>query len=61
MCNLDIRGEIITAGLKMWRVAEALNVTDGTFSRKLRKELPQEEKQKIRDIIKQLVAERESA
>jgi hypothetical protein len=37
-------------------VAEACGVNDGNFSRKLRKELPQEEKQNILEIIDRLAA-----
>lgn len=54
MRNIDIRTEIKTNGLKLWQVAYALEITDGNFSRRLRKELNDEEKQKIRLIIKNL-------
>jgi len=56
--NQDIREEIEGAGLKMWQVAERYGVNDGNFSRKLRFELPPEEKAKIRAIIAEI---RESA
>ena len=51
MKNQDIRNEINESGLKLWQIAEALGITDGTFSRKLRKELPDETKTQIRGII----------
>lgn len=54
MCNLDIRGEAVTAGVKQWQIAEAMEISESYFSRKLRHELPEEEKEKIRSIIKEL-------
>lgn len=54
MSNLDIREEIKTAGLKHWEIAEEYGLSDGNFSRKLRRELPDSEKEKIRAIIRKL-------
>ena len=55
MSNVDIREEVRAAGLKLWQVAYALGVkSDANFSRKLRRELPAEEKAKIRAVIEQL-------
>jgi len=57
MNNQDIRQEIKEASLKYWQVADAYGCADGTFSRKLRKELPECEKQRIRQIIADLSRE----
>ena len=57
MKNMDLRQEISAANLKLWQVADALGVTDSTFSRKLRKEFPDSEKQQIREIIHNLSGE----
>ncbi len=57
MCNADIRLEVAGAGLKLWQIAEGLNTCDSTLSRKLRRELPIEEKARIRSIIKRLKAQ----
>ena len=57
--NHDIRQEAAKAGVKLWEVAEAYGCVDTTFSRKLRRELPQAEKEKIFVIIENLKAERE--
>lgn len=57
MRNKDIREAIAAAGVKYWQVAEAYGCTDGNFSRKLRKELPEEEKAKIFEAIKSLMRE----
>ena len=52
--NMDIRQEAKAAGVKLWQVADRLGITDGNFSRKLRRELPAEEKNKIIGIIKEI-------
>lgn len=54
MNNTDIRTEIISAGLRNWKVAEHLGISESVFCRKLRHELPDEEKCKIRSAIKEL-------
>lgn len=51
MKNQDIRREAAGAGVKLWEIAEALGITDSYFSRKLRQELTDEQKVKIRAII----------
>ena len=57
MANLDIRAAAVAAGVRLWRVADALGIADASLSRKLRKELPQEEKEKIFSIIQKLSQE----
>lgn len=54
MANTDIRLAAGAKGLKLWQIADALGITDSYFSRKLRKELPPEEKEKIFTLIAQL-------
>lgn len=54
MRNEGIRQAASEAGVKLWQIAEGLGITDATFSRRLRRELPQEEKQKILKIIEHL-------
>ena len=54
MKNQDIREEVKAAGLRLWQIAEAYGIADCNFSRKLRNELPDEEKAKIRSIISKL-------
>lgn len=58
MKNKDIRTEIKAAGLYLWQIADALGINDGNFSRKLRHELPDEEKARIRAIIAALTAQK---
>lgn len=57
MKNQDIRQAATGAGVKLWQIADALGITDSNFSRKLRKELPQEDKNRIFSIITELSQE----
>lgn len=52
--NNDIKTTAKNKGVMLWQIAEALGIADATFSRKLRHELPAEEKQKIFKIIDEL-------
>ena len=58
MLNATIRTRAKAHGILLWQIAEAIGVTDGTFSRKLRHELPAEERDRILAIIDQIAAER---
>ena len=63
MENIEIRHEAEKNGLKLWEVAEALGITDSTFSRKLRRELPSEQRDHILRMIGKIAerkAEREA-
>ncbi len=51
MCNLDIRSEIKASGVFHWQVAEALGVSEVTFCRMLRRELPENRKNEIRAAV----------
>lgn len=57
MCNTDIRNTAAGNGVRLWQIAEALGIADCSLSRKLRKELPAEEKQEIFGIIERLAKE----
>ncbi|MCC2175325.1 hypothetical protein AAAV73_06540 [Hominicoprocola fusiformis] len=57
MCNIDVRRAAAGSGVRLWQVADALGIADAQLSRKLRKELPDEEKQKIFEIIRNISAE----
>lgn len=60
MNNLEIREKAKTSGVCLWQIADMLGMNDSSFSRKLRKELPESEKNKILTIIDDL-AESEAA
>lgn len=57
MKNQEIRRAAAGAGVKLWQVAEALGIADCSLSRKLRRELPPEEKERIFGIIRELTQE----
>lgn len=57
MNNIEIRKTMKERRLFNYELAEALGISEFTLSRKLRKELPQEEKDKILQIIDQLAKE----
>lgn len=54
MNNKDIRNAAGSCGVRLWQIADAIGMTDSSFSRKLRKELPQEEKERILAVIERL-------
>ena len=58
MENWEIRSAYMQAGAKQWQVAEELGISETCFSRKLRKELPPEEKEKILEAIRRLGREK---
>lgn len=59
--NREIKNAAKSAGVYHWEIAEKLGIQDSAFSRKLRKELPDQEKQAILQIIQDLAAERMEA
>lgn len=54
MANEAIKTAAKEAGVKLWEVAAALGMTDGTLSRKLRFEFGEEERIKTLSTIKAL-------
>lgn len=56
--NQEIRAAIAKAGIMYWQVADRYGITDGNFTRLLRKELPPEKKERIFAIIADLQAEK---
>ncbi len=56
IANNDIRTRAKEAGVRHWQIAEKFHINEGEFSRKLRRELPTEEKEKIFRIIDELKA-----
>ena len=57
IANRQIRDAAKAAGICLWQVAEKLGINDGNFSRKLRRELPTSERQRILGIIADIAAE----
>lgn len=57
MFNQDIRRMAAGNGVRLWQIAEALGIADCSLSRKMRKELSQNEKEKIARIIREISKE----
>lgn len=61
MENLEIRAACMKLGKKQWEIAKALGYSETHFSRKLRYELPPDERKKMLVAIAQLAKEGEEA
>ena len=59
MFNQDIPRMAAGNGVRLWQIAEALGIADCSLSRKMRKELSQNEKEKIVRIIREISKEAE--
>jgi DNA-binding transcriptional MerR regulator len=57
MKNKDIREAAKRQGVFLWQIAERLDLHDSNFSRKLRKEMPDEEKARILKVIDEIAQE----
>lgn len=60
MENQTIRNAAKAAGVRLWEVAEALGIADGMLSRKLRRELPDAERERILRIIEEIAQQKEA-
>lgn len=58
MKNKKIREAAAAAGVRLWEIAERYGVNDGNFSRKLRRELPDDERERILSIIGEIAKEK---
>ena len=58
--NQTIRNAAKAAGVRLWEVAEALGIADGMLSRKLRRELPDAERERILRIIEEIAQQKEA-
>ena len=54
MKNVEIRVACISHGIKQWELAKELGISESHFSRKLRYELPPEEKKRILSVIEKM-------
>ena len=57
VANQDIKRAAAGSGVRLWQVAESLGIADCSLSRKLRHELPADEKERIFCIIRELARE----
>jgi len=51
MNNKKIRIAMMESGIRQWELAKLLGISESTLTRKLREELPDEEQDKIVEII----------
>lgn len=58
MTNQDVRNAVSSNGFRLWQLAEALGVNDGNLSRKLRRELPSDQKEHIFQTIEKMIERR---
>ena len=54
MTNMKIREMARRKDVKAWEIADALSISESTYMRKLRHELPAAEKNRILEIIKNI-------
>ncbi len=54
MNNKDIRNLLKEKGIFHWQLADKLGISEATLTRKLRRELPIEEKEKLIKVIKKM-------
>lgn len=59
MKNVEIRNYAKKNDVKLWEIADVYGVSDITFSKKLRYELPEKEKENIIQIIDDLAKAKE--
>ena len=59
MKNEMIRKMAKAKNVKLWEIADELGLSDGNFSRKLRKELSNEEQKHCAEIIEKISTNRE--
>ena len=57
--NSDLRKSAKENGVALWQIADRLNISEPTMTRKLRRELSAEEKQRIFSLIDEIAAEKE--
>ena len=61
LANTDVRTTAKEKGVRLWEVAEYLKISEPTMTRKLRRELPDSEKQEIFKIIDELAAKKQAS
>ncbi len=60
MCNKDIRTAAKQAGVFLYAIADKLGISEPTMTRLLRRELPEDKKAQLKEIIAELAAEKQS-
>lgn len=61
MFNKDLRRYAKEKGVSFWQIAKAMGISEPTMTRRLRNELPEQDKQTFRRIINELSEQNETA
>lgn len=61
MTGSEVKRLIISANVRCWEVAELWGLSDGNFSRRLRKPFDEKEVERIKAIIAEIKAQKETA
>ncbi len=61
MIGSEVKKLVLDSGLKLWQVAERWGLTDGNFSRRLRKPFNESEVERIKEIIVDIKLEQAGA
>ena len=56
LSNSDVRTKARENGVRLWEIADKLGISEPTMTRKLRRELPADEKKKMLAIIDEIAA-----
>lgn len=59
MSNTKLRNLATKKNVRWWEIADELNISEATMTRKLRKELPSEEAKKIEKLINEIANRKE--
>ena len=59
MTGSESKKLVLDSGLKLWQVAERWGLTDGNFSRRLRKPFNASEVERIKEIIADIKSEQD--
>ncbi len=60
MCNADIRAVAKQNGVYLYAIADKLGVSEPTMTRLMRRELPEEKKTQLKEIIAEIAAEQQN-
>ena len=58
MSGTEVKNMIFAAGVRVWQVAELWGISDGNFSRRLRKPFDEAEVERVKAIISELQAKK---
>lgn len=57
--NSVVRNHAASRGVKHWQIAQALGISESSFTRKLRVELDEAEREKVLGLINKIADERD--